>query len=78
LNKISLIRRERQAAKTIIESTSTTTHFYQRQPPVYDAQQDSSDATSENFEKILSTIQDIKRSLEDQSVELCELNESDN
>lgn len=70
LQKISLLRMERQAAKAQIDSATerfSTTAAYPRQEP----------HQINKRQLILSTIEDLKRSLEDQSIELCGLNDDD-
>lgn len=75
LQKIHLLRRERQAGKfeeeitTELTITNTTIKS-----------ESSKTLTDEHIKRklIMKTIEDIKRSLEDQSLELNELHDSDN
>lgn len=74
LQKIQMLRKERQAGKLDETTTELTSHNATS----------TSDTTKtladENIKRklIMKTIEDIKRSLEDQSLELNELHDSDN
>lgn len=82
LQKISLLRLERQAAKTQNDSGATAITTTDRLPStIYPtAEPISANSNAQPMSKrqlILSTIEDLKRSLEDQSIELCGMNEDD-
>lgn len=73
LQKISNLRRDRQAVRTSnsLDHTESTT---------LNGQHNTSESDIAMFHKrqlILSTIEDLKRNLEDQSIELCGLNDDD-
>lgn len=71
LHKISLLRRDRQAAQNEI-----TSHTESRLEPM-NGESGENGAYNNKRQLILNTIADLKRSLEDQSVELCGLNDDD-
>lgn len=77
LQKIQLLRKERQAGKTREENLSTE----QSQADYnYNHEPQTKPQIDDNIKRklIMKTIEDIKRSLEDQSLELNELHDSDN
>lgn len=80
LNKISLLRRDRKAAAAaqmdVVDANTTYTHHDGRHEPTND-KNNVVVGCSTKRQLILNTIADLKRSLEDQSVELCGLNDDD-
>lgn len=68
LNKISILRKERQAANIKVISN-------QPDPYLSDEQDKSTASNSSKRKLILETIESLKRSLEDQSIELYEIND---
>lgn len=68
LNKISILRKERQAANIKITSNEAD-------PYLSDEQDKSTASNSSKRQLILDTIESLKRSLEDQSIELYEIND---
>ncbi|XP_037049316.1 serine-rich adhesin for platelets isoform X2 [Bradysia coprophila] len=74
LNKISLLRRDRKAAQMDVNEANGYTHHDGRLEPSVN---DGGESVGYNTKRqlILNTIADLKRSLEDQSVELCGLND---
>lgn len=68
LNKISILRRERQAANKKTNSNEGDSYLS-------DDQDQSTDSNSIKRQLILDTIKSLKRSLEDQSIELYEIND---
>lgn len=69
LNKISILRKERQAANIKIISNEAS------DPYLSDEQDKSTASNSSKRQLILDTIESLKRSLEDQSIELYEIND---
>ena len=76
LQKIQLLRKERQAGKTREDNLS----FEQSQADYNYNHEATKPQIDDNIKRklIMKTIEDIKRSLEDQSLELNELHDSDN
>lgn len=74
LHKISLLRRDRKAQMDLNEINSRTDP---RHEPVNGECGENGGAYTNKRQLILNTIADLKRSLEDQSVELCGLNDDD-
>lgn len=78
LQKISQLRLERQAAKAQTDNT-TSECLGTIEHPVHESAAPSNGNVQQLTKRqlILNTIEDLKRSLEDQSVELNGLNEDD-
>lgn len=74
LHKISLLRRDRKAAQMDVNEINS--HTDPRREPVNGEIGDNGAYTNKR-QLILNTIADLKRSLEDQSVELCGLNDDE-
>lgn len=75
LHKISLLRRDRKAAQ--LDLNEINSHTDARHEPVNGENGENGSACNNKRQLILNTIADLKRSLEDQSVELCGLNDDD-
>ena len=77
LQKIQMLRKERQAGKSKEESTIEN---HQANTTMTPDNGNNKPHVDENAKRklIMKTIEDIKRSLEDQSLELNELHDSDN
>lgn len=85
LQKISTLRQERYAAaaaaRAHIENCENITGGYVRHNSIDNGSVNANEETLPTFcnkrQLILNTIEDLKRSLEDQSVELCGLNDDE-
>lgn len=75
MQKIQILRMERQAGK-VDEETTTELRTRDNTPDCDNTKTQIDENTKRKL--IMKTIEDIKRSLEDQSLELNELHDSDN